>query len=465
MDRVPLNTDEIELLKRPELDEESCSRLLSFYKKYHERNLVFFLAVRERWHRENPGQFFPGLCANVNPITGEFRPASDQKLWGWGDSRALGIWSSFLAAGRVPDRDVEIEGKSFNLKSGIEEYVEIIREGLEERIRLNGGVVPFTADYRTHLADDNPKNRPEGKIDFTSNFAAGGFFQYGLYRKNEEAVALGKELFDRVLRGIEQTDNSRGPDDAVSHGPRMISLGVIVDVLKTVSLLPMEGSSPFIRFRDSLLETALPFIEYILNRHFRDEPPAFWEMSRDGRPAADPSGCILVDPGHATECAGFLAELVPFLPESWHNGEWGRQRVLEAAVKIHIFADEIGFVPTGVMIKFADLLSREALPDTQAGVQIPTAPWWNVREHCAAALRLYTLTGDVRLLETYRKAQNASYLHYPNGRIGGQMVQTIDPYTLEPLDVAPATGNLDPMHDPRARLREIENLEIILGEE
>lgn len=463
MDRIPLNRDEMMLLQRPELDETTCRKLLKFYEEFQEKNLVFFLTVRDRWQRESGGESFPGLCANINPISGEFRKESEQRLWGWGDGRALSTWSSFLAADRVSDRVVDINGKAVNLREGIEQYVEIIHRGLQERIRLNNGVVPFTADYRTQLADDNPKNQPEGRTDFTSKFAAGGFFQYGLYRGNDEAVEQGWRLFERAMRGIEHTDQTRSLEEAVSHGPRMISLGIIVDVLKTVSL--HQKRTLFPELRNTLLETALPYLEYILTRHFTEDPPAFWEMSRDdGRPAAEPSGHILVDPGHATECAGFLAELVPYLPDSWGEGKWGRQRVLEAALKIHLFADEIGFVPTGVMIKYADLLSREALPDTQAGVSIPTAPWWNVREHSATALRLYTLTGDTRLLETYRKAQNASYLYYPNHRIGGQMVQTIDPFTLEPLDVAPSTGNLDPMHDSRSRVREMENLELILGD-
>ena len=110
---------------------------------------------------------------------------------------------------------------------------------------------------------------------------------------------------------------------------------------------------------------------------------------------------------------------------------------------------------------YLSLETREVLPDYQAGSSEPTAPWWNVREHSAASLKLFTQTGDSRLPETYRRAQNASYLHYPNVRIGGQMIQTIHPYTLEPLDIPPATGNLDPMHDPRARIREIECLETI----
>jgi mannose/cellobiose epimerase-like protein (N-acyl-D-glucosamine 2-epimerase family) len=164
-----------------------------------------------------------------------------------------------------------------------------------------------------------------------------------------------------------------------------------------------------------------------------------------------------VDPGHATECAGFLAELAAFLSEP------DRQRILDAALNIHLFADEVGYVETGVMTKYVDLDTREVLPDYQAGSEEPTAPWWNVREHCASSLRLYTLCGDERLPETYRKAQNASYLHYPNKRIGGQMIQTIHPYTLKPLDIPPATGNLDPMHDPRARIREIESLDRIIA--
>ena len=129
---------------------------------------------------------------------------------------------------------------------------------------------------------------------------------------------------------------------------------------------------------------------------------------------------------------------VPALP-----GETG-------ALDICLFAAEIGFSERGVLYKYVDLNTGRPLPDLQAGVDHPTAPWWNVRELCSAALRLYTLTHDERLIPAYRKAQNASYLVYPNQRIGGQMIQMADPFTLEPLDIAPATGNLDPMHDPRA---------------
>ena len=277
------------------------------------------------------------------------------------------------------------------------------------------------------------------------------FVQYGLYRRSEEALSLGEELLRKELDAVRAAVGGH-------HGPRMIMLGVIGEILNTLTCVPFSGDDQYERLRRSLLAEAFPIVEYILERHYRRDPPAFWEESDpEGRPVPDGAGHIVVDPGHATECAGFLAELVPFLPD--------RDAVLEAALSIHLFADRVGFTPSGVMTKYADRDSGGILADTQAvgAGRRPTAPWWNVREHCAAALRLYTLVRDERLLTTYQRAQNASYLYYPNKNIGGQMVQTLDPSTLEVLDVAPATGNLDPMHDPRARIREIECLESLIG--
>ncbi len=159
-----------------------------------------------------------------------------------------------------------------------------------------------------------------------------------------------------------------------------------------------------------------------------------------------------------------MAELARFRPVG------SRERTIAAALRIHLFADRIGFTPAGAMSKYVDLATGRFLPDTQAAAASGaaprlTAPWWNVREHCAAALRLYTLTRDERLVATYRRGQHASYLLYPNQRLGGQMIQAIDPLTLEPLDIAPATGNLDPMHDARSRCREMECLEELLAAE
>ena len=114
------------------------------------------------------------------------------------------------------------------------------------------------------------------------------------------------------------------------------------------------------------------------------------------------------------------------------------------------------------MVKTLDLKSMLGIAEPiHADAQTTTAPWWNVRECAAAAMKLLQLTGDPRMWEIYRKAFNTAYQNYPNRNIGGLLVQNLDANTLEPVPIAPATGNLDPMHSPRAREREIEALECL----
>ncbi len=470
--RVPLSPNEIVLFQGDALTPEVCRQLLSFYHSYHERNLTYLLQIRARWHKENRGRTFRGLCANVNPLTGEFRPMAEQRLWGWGDARGLGIWSAFLIAGRVPDKEVVLdlgggEEARANLKRSISGYCDTLYEGLMQRYEKNDKRIPFTADIETGLADEHPRNMISSP--FESAFAVNGFLQYGMLRRNRDTLELGLQLLDDVYAAIDAGPSGNDADasetQTVRHGPRMILLGVIGEVLKSISALEERGFASYSDLREPLVGRSLPFVEHILDHHYDGDRPAFWEISdAGGHPYVDDEGRIAVDPGHSAECAGFLAELMPFLPEEWGSERWSRHKVLEAALNILLFAAEIGFSDRGVMFKLVDLTTGEALPDVQAGVDHPTAPWWNVRELCAAALRLYTLTRDERIIPVYRKGQNASYLFYPNKRIGGQMIQMVDPYTLEPLDVAPATGNLDPMHDPRARMREMENLEILIAE-
>ncbi len=463
--RIPLDPDELELLEAPELTPPACKRLLRFFRSYHRKNLTFFLELRERWHEKHPGRFFPGLCANVNPISGEFRPDSEQRLWGWGDARALGTWSGFLNTENIPDAVVtlcvdEKTAREVNLRDGIRSYVDIIYNGLLDRYLHNGRTIPFSSYYETGRPDDNPQNRAQ-EIDgpnYSNIFAINGFFQHGILSGRDEAIEISMELLDRLFRYL-----IHGRSDT-SHGPWMILLGIAGEALKTVAFLESRGIGRYSQYAERFLAPAVRAVDHILDNYFREDPPAFWEKNGpDGNPAPDEEGHIVVDPGHATECAGFLAELVPFLPRAGSAVRWDRDRVLQAALTMHLFADGIGFSRRGVMVKYVDLETGKILPDKQAGVPDPTAPWFGVREHSAAALRLYTLTRDSRLPRTYRRAQNASYLHYPNKRIGGLMVQTVDPFTLEAVDIQPATGNLDPMHDARARVREIECLEILLS--
>jgi len=244
----------------------------------------------------------------------------------------------------------------------------------------------------------------------------------------------------------------------------MIALGVAGEILKGIDIIERNGINKWSELKLPIVNKAIKLLEYILNNNYRKKPVAFWERSNNDGTPLKVDGIITVDPGHSTEFSGFLAEVIPFLPEDWRSSSWNRSSALEAALNCHLYANRVGFSPKGVMYKAIDLETEKPLPDKQAidANGRLTAPWWNVREHCAAALRLYTLTKDERLIESYRKAQHASYLAYPNAKIMDQMIQTVDPETLEALDITPATGNLDAMHDPRSRIREIENLKLLL---
>lgn len=131
------------ILRKPRLDPKTCRNLHDCYGLLQERNLRFFLSLRAKWLEEHPDRRFPGLCADVNPLTGEFRRLEEQRHWGWGDGRALSTWSIFLLRNRVPCRKVVLRfdgwrGPEVGLRDGLEEYLRVIYSGMLSRMALNG---------------------------------------------------------------------------------------------------------------------------------------------------------------------------------------------------------------------------------------------------------------------------------------------------------------------------------------
>ncbi len=445
------------LFTEPSFSPAACKKLISFYKEYQNKNWLFFLHIRKSWaalHPENPLR--NALCANINSITGEFRPVDEQKIWCWGDGRALGIWSYALLTNAIPE----------NLREEYLDYCKSIFEGTIARYEINKGVLPISADPHTGKADNHPWNKQlvEGVKTFSNLFTVTGWVNYGILTRNDSVIKKGINELAEVLEAIEKNLFIAGPtkNDTTTqvHGPRMIALGVTVEILKSVNYIGETG-----KIVDDAKALSIKLITHILDNHYNADNGTFWEKSDLlGNPVII-NGTITVDPGHATEFAGFIAEAVSFIPDEWSCNKWNRNKFIKAALACHLFAQRIGFSKAGAMYKAVDLITCRPLPDFQAvdANGRLTAPWWNVREHCAAALKLFLLTQDDRLVESYRKAQWASYKIYPNSKIMDQMVQTVDPETLFPLDIAPATGNLDPMHDTRARLREIEVLEKLLS--
>ncbi|GEM_PF-2939226 len=451
---------ELYILKEAKLDKDILQELLSFNRKYQNRILKYFAELKIDFENSHPGLKYPGIFAEVDSISGKMRPFEKQKVWSWGDCRGLGIWSYLISKKVIPSDEIEIYGRRIRLDEFFGEYCDFIYQCLRERYELNDGRIPFIVDMMTNKASDDPANVPcaEGECEPTHVFAAAGFMQYGIMKGNRKSLELGLKFLDESIacgmnfRNVDHVTKKRNPYNG--HGFIMVTLGAIVDVLKCLehSHDPVPGTE---ELREKLLRQGYMIAEFILHNFCNPETGHFWEYNcKEGNPYITPEGYMVSDPGHVSEACGFIAELETMADD--FKGKFSSN-----LVKILRFVSDNGYSSSGVMFKHIDLLTGEGLFDkTDAkGKKHRTSPWWNVRECCAASMKLYEITGDVACIEIYRKAQNATYLHFPNEKIGGLMVQTLDADTLKPLPFFPATGNLDPMHDTRAREREIEAME------
>jgi len=475
--RMPLPEDKLYILAEPKLTRRTCEELLAFNREYQLRNLSAFLRFRYDWQEAYPGKTFPGVCAEVNSITGEMRPLEEQHAWTWGEGRGLGIWAAFLIKGRVADEDRTIplasgQTRTVNMKAEYDAYCDHVYESLVDRYDACGGSLPFMVDVDTNRPSDDPRNYIAAPHQASASdvFSLTAMYQYAMLRGDERALEIGRALLKKCTDAA-RTGNYPQHEDKPGHrfqGSPMVTVGALVDILKSIACLEAQGRTEYRPLKPTLIDSAREMIDDVLSNHYDPETHDFWEENGpDGRPWINEKGQQICDPGHTAEACGFFAELCAFLPEDADGSgrRWSRRAILGAVREMNHLVTEHGFSERGVMFKNIDLRTKQGVPDTSGGGAAagrPTAPWWNVREHCASSLKLYELTGDERCLKGYRKSQNATYLHYPNANTGGLMVQTLDPYTLEALDIQPATGNLDPMHSARAREREIEALELLL---
>ena len=456
MRKVPVK--ELFILDKPEISDITKQELLDFNRRYQNRILRYFAELRIRFEAEFPGISFPGLFAEVDSISGETRPLSEQRAWSWGDCRGLGIWSYFIVKGVIPDELFSIHGKSLNLLSFYKKYCDMIYENLIKRYKKNDGQFPFLVDIRTNLASDDPRNVPaeEGHLEPGHVFASAGISQYGILKKDNEIFDMGlkllEETFDCGINFANVDHITKKCSGLHSEGFLMVTLGAIVDILKCLNRSTYKVDPKIIK---KLISKGHRILNYILEFHFDHKNGKLWEYNTlDGKPFINEKGHWICDPGHTAEFCGFASEFCDIS---------GDKRIVPELIKILSFINENAYSPVGLMYKNIDLYSLCGITDKIGadGKEYKTAPWWNLRECTSAAMKLYQLSGDKKCLSIYKKAQNATYLNYPNQNIGGLMVQTLDAETLRPLPFHPATGNLDPMHCPRAREREIEALELL----
>ena len=473
--RSPLPHDEIPSLDSPELTEELRQQLLTFNQNYQLRGLRYFASLKLNWEKAHPEKRFPGLCAEVDSITGDMRPLEQQRAWGWGDTRALGLWCSFLQSGRIPDREETVptddEPVTLNLHDFYAAYCEHIYLCLRERMDASDGRIPFLVDIETNRASDDPRNlQPEpGELTGTHVFAINAFYQYGMWKGDADALELADRTREECFRAAHENrfvhHLTRQRSYAHTHGYMMVGTGALVDTLKSIDLYEARGDTSYSHLRERLVTTGRRALDTFCGHHWDPVRKQFAEFLHpiDRTPYRDARGRVVCDPGHAAEGVGFFAEYVRWLPgEDASAFSFHKHNTLDVLRDILLFVHAHGYSDAGVMYKNIDLATLGGIPESiRPDVDATTAPWWNVRECCAAAIKLYQLTGDLRMWEVYKKAFNATYRHYPNQHIGGLMVQNLDAHTLEPLPIHPATGNLDPMHSPHAREREIEALELI----
>ncbi len=474
--RIPLPPDEIVLLDEAGLTAQTCRRVLDFNRAYQQRELRQFLKMKYDWEESHPGKMFPGLCAEVDSITGLMRPLVEQRAWTWGDARALGLWAAFLIKGRIDGERHSVRTASgrthtVNLKTEYEAYCDRLYTCLVGRYEACGGSFPFVVDVETNCPSNDARNhiaRPH-EASASEIFCLNAMVQYAMLRHDNRALDIGLALLDRCC-AVARTGAWCPPPRPGhrSQGYPMVTVGAIVDILKTIHTLESRGNAAYSHLKPILTERAREIIDDILTNHYDPATHKFWEENGpDGKAFINEKGQHICDPGHTAEACGFFAELCGMVAEDAPGARWrwSRTGILSAILEMNHLVTTCGYSERGAMFKNIDLRTGHGVPDVSGGGAAAgraTAPWWNVREHAAASIRLYVLTDDERCLEGYRKAFNATYLHYPNQRIGGLMVQTLDPYTLEPLDVHPATGNLDAMHTGRSREREIEALEALL---
>ena len=475
MPRLPPDPSDLLFFEEPRLTLELRDRLLAFNYEYQLKGFRYFAYLKLLWEKRHPGRIFPGLCAEVDSISGEMRPLEEQRAWGWGDTRALGIWCYFLMKGRIPNDEVtlDVDGDAItiNLRDFYSDYCLHIYRCLRERMESCDGQIPFLADVETNRPSDDPRNLRPGPDEYTSSsiFSINAFYQYGFWQQDEEALALADRTRAECFRAAHENrfvhHLTRERMYAHSHGNMMVSTGALVDALKTIDLLESQGEARYATLKQSLVDTGRWALDQFCGSHWDPHRQWFCEYLHPvtRAPYEDDNGHIICDPGHTAEGVGFFAEYLHWLPNRDETGfRFGKSNSIDVLREILLFVHEHGYSEPGVMVKNLDLKTMQGVVESiHSGAQTTTAPWWNVRECAAAAMKLFQLTGDPRMWEVCRKAFNAAYQNYPNRNIGGLLVQNLDANTLEPVPIAPATGNLDPMHSPRAREREIEALECL----
>jgi hypothetical protein len=285
---------------------------------------------------------------------------------------------------------------------------------LEALLAAHGGRAAFIYDAQDRPVRPDDKGRPlpqalsPGIATYSDIFVRKGLIAaakaFAPERLHEQVAAF-LSLVDDVENARFQMDEKARigatplAEDALHYGPRMILMGA-------GGLLREVGAA------DEARALASRLAQYVLDRH----------VGPSGL-AADRIGGDACNPGHAIEFVGFACEA--YADDMDDATAQRLERMLDAS-----FA--LGFSGAGIRLSLSIA--------TRAPLQ-PQMPWWSLPEAIRSAALIHRRTGSKRALEILRAADAAFFSHYWRGDppVAYQMRDNAGP-----LDVAPATPDLDP---------------------
>ena len=267
-------------------------------------------------------------------------------------------------------------------------------------------------------------------------FAIYGLNEYYRATRNEYAISVARESFERVVRRIEEPDFNETmpypmPPEWKNHGVPMIMTEVTHELARTLG-------------DDKLEDQAAEYAGRIMRHFVKPDRKVLLEfLTRDYRELPPPAGTFVM-PGHAIESMWFIMHVAR------HRGDRDLIRRAAEVVRWHLeyaWDEEFGGL----------LLSR----DTQGGT--PFLPhsqkkiWWPHTEALYATLLAYELTGEDWCLAWYKKVADWAWRRFPMPNCG-EWYQRLTREGTPSAEVI-ALPVKDPFHLPRAAILIVQLME------
>ncbi len=260
-------------------------------------------------------------------------------------------------------------------------------------------------------------------------FAIYGLSEYYRATRDEQALTVARQSFDRVVRRIEEPDFNETmpypmPPEWRNHGVPMIMTEVAHELGQTLG-------DP--RVEDRAVEYANRIMKYFV----KPQRKVLLEfLTRDYQELPAPAGTFVM-PGHAIESMWFVLHVARH-----HQNPDLIQKAAEV-IRWHL---ESGWDNEyGGMFLSRDIAGGEPfLPHSQKKV------WWPHVEALYATLLTYELTGQEWCREWYQKVSDWTWSHFPMPNCG-EWYQRLTREGQPTMEVI-ALPVKDPFHLPRAAI-------------